>query len=226
MMHKQSIWILEDDPGACFVYEQILSADYDIHFFTDLNSLHKATAKPPSLSGLILADLRLPDGNFLNFLTQLHQSKSNDFYFPNKIIVVSSLDDIDVLRSCYLEGALDYITKPFSKNLLVTKIERILSLVQKLPYKIHIDPGALRLHVDSVGSTELTAKELQIMCLLIENPERAVSRERLKSAIWGSLSVSPKALDVHLTNLRKKLDLLSMDILFNAKDGYRLSPKK
>src|SRR5262245_36436441 len=122
MLRKASIWILEDEKGARFVYERVLSYQYSLEFFSGMQELREALRSSGDRPALLIADLWVDDGCFTDFL-------SADGCVPLRGIpwvVVSSVDDIDVLRFCFSSGATDYLVKPFKKSELLVKIERIL----------------------------------------------------------------------------------------------------
>lgn len=110
MQLNKTIWVLEDDPSQKFVFEEILGMRYETKFFDSLQSFSEQMDHlPETLPNLVLADLRLPDGNFLNYIS----TNSHEFFLTHPLMIVSSMDDLDVLRSCFASGAHDYLTKPF-----------------------------------------------------------------------------------------------------------------
>jgi DNA-binding response OmpR family regulator len=142
------------------------------------------------------------------------------------------LDDLDIQRSCFKDGALDYISKPFRKNDLIIKIERLLmnpvaSRVAptrvESTHELVLDSESLRVKLGNTKGEQLTAKELQIFSLLFQAKGQPLSREEVKVKVWGNISVSPKTFDVHLFHLRKKLKALGIEIRFNPVGGYFLS---
>jgi DNA-binding response OmpR family regulator len=196
------IWILEDDKGCQFVYEQILKNNFETLYFENIKkfkesyekTINKNNMKQPAM---IIADLMLNDGNFLSFLTtEFHGELGVDVPF----IVVSSDDDIDSLRVCFKEGATDYITKPFRKNELLVKIETILKNNRSLGkgFKPSVS-------VDGVTIEGLTGKQKKLLALFNSQEDRVIDRDLILDKVWGDTSVHPKTLDVHLYNLRRKL---------------------
>jgi DNA-binding response OmpR family regulator len=238
---EEKIWILEDDAEALLVYQEILSFRYHLRFFETLRKLEDALStlnkNPKELDGpsLLVADLWLPDGNFLDFLgdEKVTTLLSSPFF------VVSSCDDIDVLRACFEEGALDYLTKPFTRTELIVKIERIFrkNVSQKIQDKqepkaldpqdhVIFSPEQFSLKRGDDIVTQLTPKELQIFSILHRARGNKVSRSEIQEQVWNTISVTPKAFDVHLFNLRKKLSRVNMQVQFLAPDGYLLSSNR
>ena len=202
MNNEPLIWILEDDKGCQFVYEQILKNSFKTTYFENIKKFNyryndvmsKSNGTWPSL---IIADLMLNDGNFLSFLTsEFHGGLGDEVPF----IIVSSDDDIESLRICFKEGANDYITKPFKKNELLVKIETILKNNQKFG-----KPVRPNVTIDGVAIEGLTGKQKRLLSLFNTQENRIVDRDLILNKVWGDTAVHPKTLDVHLYNLRRKL---------------------
>lgn len=229
MLTRKTIWVIEDDPSAVFIYEDILKLRYNIKVFQDLKTFITELMSTKNLPDLLISDLKLGDENFLDFLT----SDDSIDYLKLPFIVVSGIDDIDILRLCFDEGAIDYLTKPFIKSELLVKIERLLNKIASPATPlgsfdeadIILDPysNTLKRLPDKVVS--LTGKELQIYSLLslaYKNGE-AINRVKFVSELWGDAEISSKSLDVHLFHLRKKLHFLGIRLSFKDGKGYFLN---
>ena len=210
----KSLWLLEDDKGCQFVYEQTLDHRYTTKYFERLDDFVKALDTTPKdeLPQMIVADLMLGDGNFLNFLT--NSKDSNILNIP--FIIVSSIDDIDALRFCFKEGALDYLTKPFKKNELLVKIENVLSGASR---PRSVETGHKSVNLDGNDVQNLTAKQKQLLALFLESRDRSITRNDILEKVWGSTNVHPKTVDVHLYNLRRKLH--SFGYMIRSEGGGR-----
>jgi DNA-binding response OmpR family regulator len=195
---KDTIWIIEDDIGCQFVYEQILKRDFNIVYFSTLAAFKNEVATPIKSSPILLiADLILPDGNFLDFLASDYR-RSLAIDIP--LIVVSSDDDVDTLRLCFKKGVDDYLTKPFRKNELLVKVEAILR--GRSTFGGTIKP---KVTIDGQIIEGLTSKESKLLMLFLEHEERQTNREVIIEKVWGGRAIHPKTIDVHLYNLRRKL---------------------
>jgi DNA-binding response OmpR family regulator len=218
---RTKIWVLEDDPGIQFLYQEILELSYDISIFGTLAEFEDAFCKKADSPELVIADLRLPDANFLTFL------KPGDKPSPLlsvPYIVVSSLDDMDAIRTCFDNGASDYIYKPFGKNELLLKIERILAenVVRRPLDNLSIDSKTFRVS-NGKTSVSLTTKEFQIISLLFNSKSLTVNRTELMTKIWNKTDTGSKTLDVHLHNLRRKIMPLGLKIVHRHPYEYFLS---
>lgn len=206
------IWILEDDAGDAFVYEVALSGLYRLRMFRDLAQFEEA-AQGDILPRLILADIRLPhEKSSLDFLGTPSAKRIENV----PVIVVSGSDEIEKIRASFRAGAVDYISKPFGKNALLVKVDRAMQRETCGSLGLVCDFSSLKIsRMGSSRFTQLTARELQIFSLLNRAPSLSVSRQELVSTVWGSVRVSAKTLDVHLCNLRRKLEDLDLDIEYH-----------
>jgi DNA-binding response OmpR family regulator len=221
MSRKQTIWILEDEPGCRFVYQKTLELNYQLRYFETLSAFRETihqTPDPVAAPDLVIADIRLPDAPFLDFFG----SPEATLFAKVPFMVVSSVDDVDALRTCYRHGAGDYITKPFAKGELIVKVERILKGAEKRKDEIEIHPTSLTVSRGSCTSPALTPKEFQIIAILRGAPNRTLSRPDLYTEVWGQVSVGAKTLDAHIFNLRRKVEPLGLEISHVSPNLYRL----
>ncbi|HLD99339.1 MAG TPA: response regulator transcription factor [Bdellovibrionota bacterium] len=226
MIAEKRIWILEDDPGVKFVYDEILGIRYKVLYFTALAEFRRALLESPAAEKpeLVIADITLPDGCFLHFLSS--EEVTNLFETP--FIIISSMNDVDALRFCFEEGALDYIIKPFQKSELIVKVERALKRNAVKPPAVE-DPWAERI-LERLPATygkvpHLTLKEHEILSLFLEAKDYTLSRHEIVKRVWGNVKVYPKTLDVHLYNLRRKIHETGMKIKANGLGRWTLIKK-
>ena len=134
------------------------------------------------------------------------------------IIIISAKDtDSDKILGLGL-GADDYITKPFSLIEVLARIKaNIRRSVQYSGEHTCIDrvikKGALRLYVDNYTiyknniRLDLTAKEFEIIKLLLLNPQRVYTKEQIYSLIWKDVYCGDEnAVNVHISRLRNKIE--------------------
>jgi DNA-binding response OmpR family regulator len=219
MTRKSTIWILEDEPGCRFVYQRTLELRYQLRFFETMEAFLEAVRENEGdRPDLVIADIRLPDRPFLEFFGTAEAQR-----FANvPLMVVSSVDDVDALRTCYRHGAKDYITKPFPKGELIVKVERIASGPEGKKDQIEINPTSLTVSRGTSASPPLTPKEFQIIAILRGAPNRTLSRPQLYAEVWGQTRVGTKTLDAHLFNLRRKVEPLGLEIAHISPNLYRL----
>ena len=139
----------------------------------------------------------------------------------------------DVLRG-YALGADDYVTKPFSFREMVSRVRAQLRRTQwekddptvRRYGKLTIFLNEHRAAAD--GKTlNLSPKEYDILCKLMEKPNWVVTREQLLSSIWGDeYEGEMRTVDMHMTNLRRKLDEAgAKDYIQTVRAvGYKMKP--
>ena len=158
---------------------------------------------------LIILDLMMPRMDGLEACTRIRE-----FSDVPIIMLTAKADDMDKLMG-FEHGADDYLTKPF--NILELKA-RVRALLRRSGKKNResgniLEVGHIKLDADARNAyndgviTDLTAKEFDLIELLMRNPNRVYSRETLLDMIWGYEYHSEiRTVDVHIRRLREKLE--------------------
>ena len=160
---------------------------------------------------IILLDLMLPKMDGLEVCQQIRE-------FSNVPIVMLTAKGEDMDKILGLDyGADDYITKPF--NILEVKarikaiMRRALSEHEEKEKAKTIESGDLKLDCESrrvfIAGKEinLTAKEFDVLELLVFNPNKVYSRENLLNIVWGyEYPGDVRTVDVHIRRLREKIE--------------------
>ncbi|MBP3352101.1 MAG: response regulator transcription factor [Lachnospiraceae bacterium] len=166
---------------------------------------------------LIIMDVMLP---FIDGFTLMQYVKEIPVIF---LTAKSQLEDkITGLTS----GAWDYLTKPFEMLELIARINLVLEKTQKDNKGIWINDVYVNLEARTVSrdgeEIELAKQEFDLLEILIRNRNIALSREKLLDLAWGyDYMGDTRTVDVHITKLRKKLNL-EQYIKTVYKTGYRL----
>ena len=166
---------------------------------------------------LIIMDVMLP---FIDGFTLMQYVKETPVIF---LTAKSQLEDkITGLTS----GAWDYLTKPFEMLELIARINLVLQKTQKESTVIQINDLSVNLEARTVSrdgeEIELAKQEFDLLEILIRNRNIALSREKLLDLAWGyDYMGDTRTVDVHITKLRKKLNL-EQYIKTVYKTGYRL----
>ncbi len=216
------LWILEDDEDAIRLYEKIFHPIYETQYFKSLSDLKTAIGTETKKPELLIADLRLPDGNFMQFLESMAKAITMPF------AIVSAADDFSVLKDCFKKGARDFFVKPFNQNEILYKVNRILQGAPSETSQIKFKDLTLDTYAQNVTRSglahqiQLTQTEYKILSLFFRNADRRLNREEIIGEVWKSEALSPKAFDFHLSKLREKLRELSAKINYQASEGYCL----
>ncbi|MBQ8800810.1 MAG: response regulator transcription factor [Clostridium sp.] len=161
---------------------------------------------------LILLDLMMPKIDGLQACARIREFSD----VPIIMLTARSEDTDKIIGFEY--GADDYVTKPF--NIMELKA-RIRALLRRAGTAARTGGGESKLtaghiRLDSTERTawkgeervELTAKEFDLMELLLRNPGRVYSRENLLNVVWGYEYIGDyRTVDVHVRRLREKLEL-------------------
>lgn len=202
-----NILIVEDDKKvADFLVRGLRAEGYFIDWIADGSEVLPALIeqKPE----LIVLDRMLPKVDGLQICKLIRSQQ-----LPVRVLMLSALaevsDRVDGLRA----GADDYLVKPFAFEELLARIE---SLFKRNPFANHerrFVVGTLELNLDTMQvkregqMLSLTAKELAVLELLMSNPQKVFSRERILATVWG-INEDPltNVVDVYIRRLRKKVD--------------------
>ena len=165
---------------------------------------------------MILLDIMLPGFSGLEVCQMIRE-----FSDVPIIMLTAKGDDMDKILGLEY-GADDYITKPF--NILEVKA-RIKAISRRnnrnVPEQenqkvietkgLKIDVDSRRVYIDD-KEVNLTAKEFELVYLLVSNPIKVYSREQLLKTIWGpSYPGDARTVDVHVRRLREKIEATPAD---------------
>jgi two-component system response regulator RegX3 len=170
---------------------------------------------------LVLLDAGLPDMDGFSLCRSLRTAHRD---LP--IILVTARDtEIDIVVGLDA-GANDYITKPFSMNVLLARVRAHLRAVEpdERPVvlgRLTVDRAAHRALLDD-EPLDLRPREFELLCHLVDRAGRAVARDRLLADIWDvHWDTSSKTVEMHIVTLRRKLgDALTITTVRGI--GYRL----
>lgn len=156
---------------------------------------------------LIISDITLEDGNGIDFCCRLR--KTSGVY----LIFLTALDqEIDIV-SGYDAGADDYITKPFSLMVLVSKVHALMKRVE-VTGTTYLTSGEVRVSLQHMKAwrgqelISLSKKEMQLLIFFLENPKQIFSREQIAEAVWDidGQFVDDNTIPVNISRLKGKLD--------------------
>ena len=162
---------------------------------------------------LVILDIMMP---FMDGMTCLREMRTRKIMTP-VIMLTARSEDADKIIGLE-SGADDYITKPFNILELKARIRALLRRAnaapqQKQPETLLLTAGGItldpeqRVAVKNGEIVELTAKEYDLIELLVKNPRRVYSRENLMDLVWGyTYAGDYRTVDVHIRRLREKLE--------------------
>lgn len=229
MSKTPEILVAEDDPNLGLLLTEFLKKKgYAVSWAQNGDEALDLFVK--GSFDLCLLDVMMPKKDGFSLAKDI---RANHQQVPIIFLTAKSMEE-DTLQG-FKVGADDYLTKPFSMEVLVARMEAILrrshsdKSVPSLAEEIALGnytyvPGKMRL---SIAGTELkfTPKENELMKLLCENLGRPVSRSYALKLIWGDDTYfNARSMDVYMTKLRKMLKEDPRVQLLNLHgEGFRLS---
>lgn len=212
--------LIEDDLDVA--RELVLSLrkwGFEVEIIDQFNNIVKEfIEKKPSL---VLMDVNLPFYDGFYWCEKIRELSK----VP--IIFLSSRDsNMDIIMGMN-NGGDDYITKPFSVEVLISKINALLrrsydyttsdSLIYYNNAILDIEKCIFRYNDNEI---DLTRNEIKILSLLIKNKGKVVSREKLMMSLWNDDEfVSDNTLTVNITRLRGRIKDLGLEDVIKTKKG-------
>jgi DNA-binding response OmpR family regulator len=208
---NEMIYIADDEPNIRDVVKSFLESEgYRVAAFEDGDQLLAAFQNKSC--DLVILDIMMPGSSGFDICRQIRKLST----VP--IIMLTARDsDLDYATGINL-GSDDYFTKPFSAMSLVMRVKAILRRIEyERAEKSRISESVLEfadIRINQQHKTvllgketvELTPNEYSLLSYLVENSDRAVSREELLNSIWGyTCEVETRAADDTVRRLRKKL---------------------
>lgn len=174
---------------------------------------------------LIIIDLGLPNISGLQVLKSLRKANIN-----TPVIILTAQDTTEDCIEALNHGADDYMTKPFDLNELEARIRALCRRISgrseaTIHYKnLSLDPLAHTVALDG-KLIYLPRREFSLLEKLLENTGKVLSRDHLMASLYNwNEEVDSNAIEVHIHNLRKKLDLLSLRTIRGV--GYLLEKEQ
>ncbi len=222
------IYLLEDDTNIRnFVVYALNNSGLETEGFELPSQFWAAMEnKKPSMA---ILDIMLPEEDGLSVLRKLRgSSETKDL--PIMMLTAKSTEYDKVIG---LDGgADDYVTKPFGTMELVARVKALLRRTEQVSdgneYSIgplFLNPDKHIIQVDGRDVT-LTLKEFQLLCYLIKNRGKVMTRDQILQEIWGyEFDGENRTVDVHIRTLRSKLGKAG-DLVETVRGiGYRIGGK-
>ena len=210
MLNNQRVLVVDDDKNICEIVRLYLDKEgFEVVIANDgQTAIDLFKQKTPSV---VVLDVMLPKMDGFQVCREIRR-------VSNIPIIMLTAKDEDMDKIMGLEyGADDYITKPFNILEVKARMKAILrrSGKKQVPVKQSnvMEVNGMKVELDSrrvfVGGKELnlTAKEFDLLELLMAHPNKVYSRNELLSTIWGdSYPGDARTVDVHVRRLREKIE--------------------
>lgn len=208
-MKRPTVLIVDDESYIREFLAQILSEHFRIAFAKDGKEALEM-AKSVKLA-IIVLDVLMPGQNGIETCKKLRAQRESE---EIPVIMLTAVNEPEQRIKAFNAGADDYLAKPFLPEELLARINRKL---EKAPVRQPVNKetefrlGNLKLQFDDLSlevdgvKCELGQVEYKILNFLLKKRGELVSRQELNDYIWGHELPSDRALDPHITALRKKL---------------------
>lgn len=205
----RKVLIADDEPDIVEILKYNLEKEgYEVITARDGDeALHKARQTSPNL---IVLDMMMPRKNGMEVCELLRaQSQFKD----TLIMFLTALNDETTQLKGFDTGADDYVSKPVSTSVFVSKVNALFRRVKPSENKViktgdlEIDPE--RFVVTYEGKEIILAKkEFELLYLLASKPGRVFLRNEILSQVWGNdVIVGDRTIDVHIRKIRQKLGI-------------------
>ena len=222
----RKILIVEDE---CAIREMIalfLSQKYyDVIEASDFKTAINKIKENPKL---ILLDWMLPGRSGIQFIQYIKKQES---YAAIPIIMLTAKSTEEDCITCLNAGADDYITKPFSPQILLARIEAVWRRIYEQQSQfiqideLSIDENAQRVFFQQ-QEINLSSTEVKLLHFFMRHPEKVYSREQLLNRIWhNDLEVEYRTVDSYIRRLRRNLAPFQCEHYIQTVrgSGYRFS---
>ncbi len=209
MVRGNKILIADDEPDILEIIEFNLQASgYEV--VTAKNGNEALEKAKEFLPDLIILDIMMPGKNGIEVCNLLRMMPA---FKETLIVFLTALSDEPTEIKGLESGADDYLTKPISPKILISKIQALFRRLNKDETGI-IKIGDLQINREkySVKFKEsditLARKEFELLSLLASKPGKVFLRNEILNQIWGTeVIVGDRTIDVHIRKIRQKLGI-------------------
>ncbi|MBQ8926739.1 MAG: response regulator transcription factor [Oscillospiraceae bacterium] len=222
------IYFVEDDASIRELVQYTLqSSGMECRSFPDPAAFRRAMEK--AVPELVMLDIMLPGEDGLSLLRWIRQTPATaDLPVMMVTAKASEYEKVIGLDA----GADDYLPKPFGMMELIARVRALLRRTKKRQARdeehvfrlgtLFVDEERHVVQVDGRDVT-LTFKEFSMLCLLLRNRGRVLTREQFLDKVWGyAFDGENRTVDVHIRTLRQKLGDAGRYILTIRGIGYKI----
>jgi DNA-binding response OmpR family regulator len=211
MTARASILVVEDEENLrTALRDNLVDEGYAVRLAADGAQARRELAAGPV--DLVVLDLMLPDTNGYELARGIRAAKN-----PAMILMLTARTlEEDIVRG-FEAGADDYVPKPYRLAELLARVKALVRRGQSLQGTapaasgvtfagFRLDRTARTLTAPDGGLVELTKTEFDLLGYLLDNRDRALSRQEILDAVWGAdVVVDGRTIDNFVSNLKKKL---------------------
>lgn len=205
----KKVLVVDDEPDILEIISySLIKEGYEIA--TAKNGLEALDKVPVFKPELVILDIMMPKMTGVE-VCKILRSKAE--YNNTFIIFLTALSDESSQVKGLESGADDYVNKPISPKVLVSRVNAIFRRIHKEEGKaikfgnIVIDPEKFLVAING-KDVVLAKKEFELLYLLASKPGRVFLRNEILSQVWGTeVIVGDRTIDVHIRKIRQKLGI-------------------
>ncbi|AZV47116.1 hypothetical protein C3L23_07470 [Nautilia sp. PV-1] len=193
------IIVIEDEETLNDALTMFLESEgYEVHSYYNLKDFFSSIYDYLDAE-LIIADISLPDGNFLE-----EMKKHPNIAKKTKTIIISGQTEIENIKKAFNRGAEDFIKKPFDYEEILLRINKIFNQKNyKINDEVSYDADAKCL-IKNDEKIMLSKKESATLELFLKNRGKILSPEQIMQEVWGE-QVENNTLTVMIKRVREKI---------------------
>lgn len=216
------ILVVDDEAENRAALEDLFRGEYEVISARDgLEALERIQQAKPDL---VVLDILMPR---LDGLQTCHRLRQREETRGLPVILLTSKNEPQTEVFGLDLGADDFIPKPFNKEVLRARVKKRLSgaaaqideVTALGDYDVHWNRQEARHGEDTIP---LTAKEMGMLRLFVENKGRVLSRDAILEKVWAEIYITDRTIDSHVKELRKKIPPLAKLLKTVYGSGYRL----
>lgn len=214
-----AIYLVEDEEHLRKL--MVLYLEKEGYLVTSFSSAEEAFEHLTDSISLWILDIGLPGADGFELIRRIKELDED------KPVIFTSARDSEMDRVMGLRfGSDDYLTKPFSLQELILRIDKLLKrvyrhdadLIQYESYSIELRKRSV---MDGSEEVKLSSKEFDLFVYLLQNAQKAFTREEILNLVWGQdYYGTDRVVDDTIRRLRKKMSRIKIETLYGF--GYRL----
>jgi DNA-binding response OmpR family regulator len=214
--------LVEDEEPVRHAVERALGREgIAVTGFADCPDPRLVLAAAPDLAVL---DVLLPSGDGFALARELRAARD----LP--IVFLTARDAVEDRLNGFELGADDYLVKPFALEELLARIRAVLRRTGRLGSAIQAGDVVVDEHAGLAARAgaplELTPTELRLLAYFVRERGLVLSKHQLLSQVWGYDAYDPNVVEVHVSAVRRKLEVHGPRILHTVRGlGYRFEPR-
>ncbi len=227
-MIKKKILVIDDEPNILSLLSYSLT-NKDYQVTTANNSWEAKEILKNNIPDLIILDIMMPGESGLELSKWLHNHST---FKKIPLMFLTAKNDDDTHIKGLSIGAVDFISKPMSIKVIITRIQHFFkreathnpidtstSLIPLVFTSLRINPATYTVYIKK-KEVILAKKEFELLYMLASKPQQIFNRQEILQTVWGEdIFVGERTIDVHIRRIRSKLSTNCIKTIKGV--GYR-----